>query len=274
MKSAFALVTATLLPWTLAMPIDDIPSSDLETSVCGFLREPLAFWLFQRAAGSPDERRVAGMPGIEKLAFTTGDGRVLGGYALRVARAQGYLLVAQGNAMLADQVIGAFQVFRDAGLDVYLYDYRGYGLSQGKSRLRAFVSDYRELVTALNAGDYRRRYLYGLSMGGVILLNAVGSSDLYDAAVIDSSPSRVSPMGCPADYDPVRHLPADAGRLMFIVGLRDRVVTPFEMAEMTRVARDRGAHVLEGPEFAHPFQDASAEIHRRRMERVADFLRP
>ncbi len=56
--------------------------------------------------------------------------------------------------MLADHLIGEFQLIRDLG-HVYLYDYRGYGLSNGKNRLKALVSDYQEIVSALNAQDYR-----------------------------------------------------------------------------------------------------------------------
>ena len=131
----------------------------LENSVCGFLREPLAFWQFRRAAGTADASRVRSIRDIERLSFTTRDGRELGGYKLRADDPQGYLLVAQGNAMLADQIMGVLAFFRDSGLDVYVYDYRGYGLSEGKSRLKAIVSDYREIVAALNAQGYRRRYL-------------------------------------------------------------------------------------------------------------------
>ncbi|MGH8523433.1 MAG: hypothetical protein ACREXY_04235 [Gammaproteobacteria bacterium] len=80
----------------------------------------------------------------------------MGGYKLRAVTPWGYLLVARGNAMLADHLIGEFQLIRDLGLDVYLYDYRGYGLSNGKNRLKALVSDYQEIVSALNAQDYRR----------------------------------------------------------------------------------------------------------------------
>ena len=46
---------------TMAVP--DNP----ETSVCGFVREPLAFWLFRRAAGSPDAQRVAGIGDIDRI---------------------------------------------------------------------------------------------------------------------------------------------------------------------------------------------------------------
>jgi predicted esterase len=247
--------------------------TDLEASVCGRLREPLAFWLFRSAAGRPDAKRINGVSDLEPISFLTRDGRTLRGYSLRAVHPWGYLLIAQGNAMLADQIIGEFGSFRDMGLDVYLYDYRGYGLSGGKSRLKAIVSDYGEFVSALNARDYRRRFLYGLSMGGVILSNALKTAGDYDAAVIDSSPSRISPLGCPEAYDPVNHLPADCTRIMIILGHRDRVVPPADVEEMAATAESRGAAVLRDLEFAHPFQDVSYETQRRRFREVAEFFK-
>jgi len=242
-----------------------------EASVCGFIREPLAFWLFRRAAGSADAGRVAGIRDIERLTFKAEDGRTLGGYRLRAAAPKGYLLVAQGNAMLADQLMGELQYFRDRGFDVYVYDYRGYGVSEGRSRLTAIISDYQEIIARLNAQPYQRHALYGMSMGGVILLNAVGKSGDYSSLVIDSSPSRISPLGCPEQYDPINHLPADSSRLEIIAGARDSVVRPEEIHELMLAAKFRGARVVLRAEFAHPFQDA-AEIHRRRMQDVADFI--
>jgi pimeloyl-ACP methyl ester carboxylesterase len=247
--------------------------SEPETSVCGFVREPLAFWLFRRAAGTPDAQRVAGIQETERIWLKTRDARTLGGYKLSThGNPQGYLLVAQGNAMLADQIIGELQLFRDQGFDVYVYDYRGYGLSEGKSRLTAIISDYREIVAHLNAQPYHRHALYGMSMGGIILLNAVGESGDYSSLVIDSSPSRISPLGCPEDYDPVNHLPVDSSRIKIISGERDRVVWPEEMEELMMTARSRGAKVVSRLDYAHPFQDVAPEIHRQRMREVAEFL--
>ncbi|HSD97068.1 MAG TPA: alpha/beta fold hydrolase [Sulfuricaulis sp.] len=243
-----------------------------EASVCGFIREPLAFWLFRRTAGSADAGRVTGIRDIERLTFTAGDGRTLGGYRLRATAPKGYLLVAQGNAMLADQIMGELQSFRDRGFDVYVYDYRGYGLSEGRSRLTAIISDYREIIANLNTQPYHRHALYGMSMGGVILLNAAGESGDYSSLVIDSSPSRISPLGCPEQYDPINHLPADSSRLQIIAGGRDRVVRPQEIHELLFAAKFRGARVVQHPEFAHPFQDATDAIHQSRMRAVADFL--
>lgn len=243
-----------------------------ETSVCGFVREPLAFWSFRRMAGSPDARRVASIRGIEQVSFQTLDRRRLGGYRLRAFGVpRGYLLVAQGNAMLADQIIGDFQMFRDRGLDVYVYDYRGYGLSGGNSRLNAIISDYRELIVHLNRQNYPIRALYGMSMGGVILLNAIGADGDFSALVVDASPSRISDLGCPERFDPVNRLPADCSRLQLIIGERDRVVWPGQMEELMLEVKRRGGKVIRRLDYAHPFQDDSA-VHRRRLEEVADFL--
>ena len=245
---------------------------DHEASVCGALREPLAFWAFRHGAGSVDASRVAGIADIERIAFTTRDGRQLGGYRLRVPVASGYLLVAQGNATLADQIARELHYFRRLGVDVYLHDYRGYGLSEGKSRLRAIVDDYREIAASLNAQPYRRRLLYGMSMGGVILLNAVAAMHDYTALVVDSSPSRISRYGCPKIYDPVRQLPPDSSRIMIIGGERDRVGPIAQVEELMRIAQSRGAQVLRDPHLAHPFMDASADLHQSRFQSVADFL--
>lgn len=246
-----------------------------ETSVCGSLREPLAFWLFRSVAGAADARRIAAIRDIEHLAMKTRDGRTLGGYQLRHPNPRGYLLVVPGNAMLADQIAVELQFFRDLGLDVYVYDYRGYGLSSGRSRLAAIVGDYREIVAHLNGLGYQRRLLYGMSMGGMVLLNAIGTRpDQYDALVVDSSPSRISLLGCPHGYDPVNCLPADCSRIKIMGGERDRVVRLADMQDLMAAAQGCGAQVARSTEFAHPFQDASEAIQRRRFQEVADFLLP
>jgi pimeloyl-ACP methyl ester carboxylesterase len=245
---------------------------DVETAVCGSFREPFMFWLWQKMAGAPKPQTSGRMSGAVPLEFTARDGIILRGYKLVAENPKAYLLVAQGNAMLADQLIADLQIFRDLGWDVYIYDYRGYGISQGKSRLAAIADDYVEIVTYLNTLGYAKRFLYGISMGGVILLNAAGNSDLYTRLVVDSSPGRISNLGCPQRYDPLNHLPNDGARLMIISGGLDNVVPPGQMDELIRVARSRGARILQDAEFAHPYQDATAATHRRRQHEVAGFL--
>ena len=245
---------------------------DPEQAVCGALREPLAFWLWQRMAGRPNKSRIAHTPNVQSIRFTARDGVILGGYKIASRIPRGYVLVAQGNAMLVDQLVADLQLFREQGFDVYLYDYRGYGLSGGKGRLAAIIADYTDIVAHLNTLGYTRRFLYGISIGGVMLLNAVGRSHSFDAAVIDSSPSYISNYGCPESYDPMRHLPKDSSHIMIISGVRDLIVSPAQMAELIRIGTSRGAYVLRDVEFSHPFQDKSPEIHRRRLDEVTRFF--
>jgi len=245
---------------------------NVETAVCGSVREPFMFWLWSSMAGSPNPKRVSHIKNLEQIRFKTRDGMELGGYKLAAMNPKGYLLVVQGNAMLADQLVADLQVFRDLGLDVYIFDYRGYGISKGKSRLAAIAGDYAEIVSYLNTLGYAKRLLYGISMGGIVLLNAVGRSQTYTRLVVDSSPSRISDFGCPERYDPVVHLPEDSSRLMIISGAKDQVVAPSQMDELVRVGGSRRGRVLLDNEFAHPYQDFSDAIHRRRQNEVAAFL--
>lgn len=249
----------------------------LEQSVCG-LQEPFMFWLWSGMAGNPDTSRLDGLPHVEPITFQTRDDRTLGGYLLRATGREGrsvpprgYLLIIQGNAMLADQIIGSFTPFSSAGLDVYVYDFRGYGRSGGKRRLKAIVSDYREILAALGS-SYGQRLVYAMSIGGVILLDGLDPGALLDRIVIDSAPSRLSGYGCPPEYDPVDHLPGDCSHFLFIAGDKDHVVSPAMSRELVETAQQRGAQVVRDAAFGHPFMDYDRSAHQRRLQLIQDYL--
>lgn len=272
MLVAFLLLMAMMASAASGAMAAAVQEVDVESAACGSIREPFMFWLWRSMAGSPDPKRVTHLKDLEQIRFKTRDDKELGGYKLTATSPKGYLLAAQGNAMLADQLVADLQLFRDRGLDVYIFDYRGYGISKGKTRLAAIAGDYAEIVSYLNTLGYAKHLLYGISMGGIILLNATGQGPGYTRLVVDSSPSRISDFGCPERYDPVVHLPQDGSRLMIISGRQDQVVTPSQMDELIRVAESRGARVLRDNEFAHPYQDFSDAIHLRRQNEVAKFL--
>jgi len=255
-------------------------SMNLEQSVCG-LKEPLLFWLWSNQAGSPDENRLKGLSNVVDINFKTADGRTLRGYQLaanfvsnksQTSKPKGYLLVIQGNAILADQILAEFRSYAEAGYDVYIYDYRGYGRSEGKRRLKAIVNDYKAIINSLNAGAYEQKFIYAMSLGGIIFLDAITDDLKLDRVVIDSSPARLSTYGCPSSYDPIEHLPMDCSNFMFIIGPRDRVVTPAMSQEMVEKAQLRGARLLTDPEYSHPFMDSSWSVHQRRMSTIEKFL--
>jgi fermentation-respiration switch protein FrsA (DUF1100 family) len=250
----------------------------LEQSVCG-LQEPFMFWLWSGMAGSPNADRLGGLRNVEAIDFETKDNRLLRGYKLkaaggegRVTSPKGYLLVMQGNAILADQIIEEFTPFSSAGLDVYVYDFRGYGRSGGKRRLKAIVSDYVEILAALDSPEYEQQLVYAMSFGGVAFLDGFESHARLDRIIVDSTPSRLSDYGCPSEYDPVNHLPQDCSHFLFIVGQSDRVVPPSMSQALVETARSRGAQLLRDEAFGHPFMDYDRSVHRRRMQAIEEYL--
>jgi alpha/beta superfamily hydrolase len=252
-------------------------SSSLEQSICG-LKEPFFFWLWSSVAGDANATRLAQVANVEDLAITSSDGRILRGYKLKATHAQshaskdqhkGYMLVVQGNAILADQIITRFDQFTRLGYDVYIFDYRGYGRSEGKRRLKAILDDYRQIIQQLGTQQYQRRVFYGMSFGGVVLLDALRHQTGEMTVVIDSTPSRLSNYGCPAAHDPVNNLPRITDNLLVIAGARDQVVKPETSRELLELAEDRGATVLRDPAWGHPFMDGHTP---RRLEVVRRFL--
>jgi len=250
----------------------------LEQSVCG-LKEPFMFWLWSSMAGSPNAHRVAGLRNVEDISLETRDGRTLRGYRLTAngrdgqpSAPKGYLLVMQGNAILSDQIIGEFTAYSSAGFDVYIYDFRGYGRSGGKRRLKAIVSDYAEILAALKSSGYAQGLVYAMSFGGIALLDGFESHGVIDRIVVDSTPSRLSDYGCPPDYDPVNHLPEDCSHFLFVVGLSDNVVTPSMSQELVEAAQQCGAQVVTHEAFGHPFMERDRSVHWRRMKVIENYL--
>jgi alpha/beta superfamily hydrolase len=273
----FRAVFVGLVPiFCMALASAERPPENLEVTVCGWFKERAAFAAWSMAAGRPNPNAWRSVPGSLPISHKTRDGRVLRGYKISptspAGSGSGVVLVAQGNAMLADQLLHDLATLADRGNDVYVYDYRGYGNSEGKRRFKAIVSDYREIFDSLSANANDQKLLYGISFGGIVLLNVIGGGAKFHRAVIDSSPSRISHLGCPAEYDPVRNLPSDSSKLMIISGKNDTVVTPEDMHEMISTAKSRGAQTVVADEFAHPFMDTEQTVHEQRAKLIMEFL--
>ncbi|WP_028115256.1 alpha/beta hydrolase [Ferrimonas senticii] len=79
------------------------------------------------------------------------------------------------------------------GYDVLLFDYSGYGQSQGRASREALRQDGISVLNhVVNWTDVRhsQRYLLGTSMGGAVVVDALASSGLqqqFDLLVVDSS---------------------------------------------------------------------------------------
>lgn len=258
--------------------VQNSSANNREDTVCGFFKEPFLFWLWSSAAPAPDISRVSYLKFVEPVEYQTSDHKTLRGYKYlsndgkgHQVPAKGYVLMALGNAMIADQIIGSLREFSEKHYDVYIYDYRGYGNSEGNRRINAIIEDYKEIARSLNQ-LYERKLLYGISIGGAVVMNVIGSGVEYDAAVIDSSPSLLSDYGCPERIDPLVNLPPDASKLLVITGQKDRVLGESMTSKLRELSHVRGAKTVHGKDYSHPFMDRSNVIHHQRMGLVINHL--
>jgi uncharacterized protein len=125
-------------------------------------------------------REIVETPAAAGLAFRdldleTDDGERLHGWWIAArAPAIGHLLFCHGNAgNVGDRVLNA-QLLSDAGFDVLLFDYRGYGRSGGSPDEQGTYADASAARAALLAqpGVDPERVLYlGESLGGAVALS-------------------------------------------------------------------------------------------------------
>jgi alpha-beta hydrolase superfamily lysophospholipase len=114
------------------------------------------------------------------VAFTTADGVRLHGWFLPAsAPRQGSVLFLHGNAENISTHIASVAWLPDAGFDVLLFDYRGYGRSAGRPSLDGLQRDFDAALGTLLAMpevDPQRVVVFGQSLGGALAITALASS--------------------------------------------------------------------------------------------------
>lgn len=212
--------------------------------------------------------------------FASMDGTKLHGWFLH-ARPVGpepppTVVFLHGNAGNVANHLGGAAWLPGQGFQVFLFDYRGFGLSEGKPEI---LSVHRDAVAAIRMVatrddvDADRILVVGQSIGGAIALTAVASLEgdvAVRALVIDSAPSdfrRIAreklaafwltwPLQYPLAWTvPATPRPLDAAaalsgrRLLFVHGDRDGIVPPHHSFDL--VSATPGAELLLVPGADH-----------------------
>jgi dipeptidyl aminopeptidase/acylaminoacyl peptidase len=132
--------------------------------------------------------------GGESVSFTSADGIKLHGWFIPAAGgAVGAptILHVHGNAGNIESHIGFTEYLPAAGFNLFIFDYRGYGQSEGSARTRGpLIDDTNAALDALlarNDIDRNRIGLYGQSLGGSIGLNVMANRPEIRCAVIESA---------------------------------------------------------------------------------------
>lgn len=194
--------------------------------------------------------------------FTTGDGKRLHGWFFPGEKAQPVLLHFHGNAGNISHRLDLAQMFVRRGLSVFLFDYRGFGKSEGRPSEKGLYQDglaaYDYLVQkeGILPGDM---VLHGHSIGAAVAVE-VALNKSARAVILESAFTSTRDMArtmplffllspfLPANYNNLEKVARLRIPKLFVHGERDEIV-PFSMGE--KLFRAAAA-----PKIFYPVKDA------------------
>ena len=110
----------------------------------------------------------------EEIRFPAQDGTTLHAWWVPSPQSRGTLLFCHGNAGNISHRLDKIDLFRSLGLDVFIFDYRGYGQSRGKPSEKGTYADARGAYAYLTLDrktDPGKIILYGEFLGGAVAIH-------------------------------------------------------------------------------------------------------
>jgi fermentation-respiration switch protein FrsA (DUF1100 family) len=231
----------------------------------------------------------------EDVVFSAPDGSKLHGWFIRSrGPARGSVLHLHGNAANVSNHLPLVAWLPAQGLNVMMFDYRGFGKSRGKPTLDGVVQDARAALDALRARtdiDAKRLVVYGHSLGGASALRLLAQDRSgVRLAIIESAFDRyrgiareaagpglgtvLSPLIAglpgPAD-DPLAALARIDVPLVFIHGTDDRVI-PMAHGERLFAAAREPKRWIAVPGAAHMEAGQLPQVRAAILEAIATAL--
>ena len=125
---------------------------------------------------------------FEDIYFLSSDGTKLNGWYIPAKKSSTTVLFCHGNAGNISHRIEAIDMFSRIGLDVFIFDYRGYGSSQGSPTEEGLYSDahaaFKYLIDKRNINE-GSIVVYGKSLGANVAIELC--SKVSPAALISES---------------------------------------------------------------------------------------
>lgn len=131
---------------------------------------------------------------FESVRFKSGDGTPLHGWFIpgKNPKPKGTVVFSHGNAGSISYHIGFCAWFAEAGYNVLMYDYRGFGKSGGEPDRRGMINDVKAAFSYIMKRpdvDGQRVISYGHSLGGAQSITALAESPVKGlrAIIIDGA---------------------------------------------------------------------------------------
>lgn len=123
----------------------------------------------------------------EDIHFKTSDGLLLHGWYIPAENARASLLFFHGNAGNIGNRLESIETFHNLGLSVFIFDYRGYGKSEGNPTIEGTHLDalaaWRWLVQEKNTPP-EQIVVFGRSLGGAIAMDLMKNDSIRPKALI------------------------------------------------------------------------------------------
>ncbi|HTH95186.1 MAG TPA: alpha/beta hydrolase [Rhodocyclaceae bacterium] len=221
---------------------------------------------------------------FDDMRFNSRDGTQLAGWFIHATGAiQGTVIHMHGNAQNMSAHWGYVDWLPTVGFNVFTFDYRGYGNSQGSPDPRGVFEDAIAALDAIRARENTGPlFVFGQSLGGMLAIAAAGASPAELKAVAAEAPVH-SYSAWAEDVMPEKELALDDTYcaseyiaalspvpLLLLHGTADRVV-PYEHSERLLKAAGTPKQLVTLPNGEH--NDALTERHGDQYRRqLLDFF--
>ncbi len=128
--------------------------------------------------------------------FKTGDNNILNAWYVKAKKGKPTVVFSHGNGDNITEFFPMLKAATDLGYGVFIYDYRGYGKSEGIPHEDGLYEDLESAIKYLNNQHHIKNkdiILWGLSMGGGVTAE-IASKDSFRGVILQSTFSNIRDM--------------------------------------------------------------------------------
>ena len=172
----------------------------------------IILWFFQSRLVYFPQREITMTPdkiglSYDEISFDASDGVKLSGWFIPAENSRGMVLFCHGNAGNISHRLESILVFNRLSLDVFIFDYRGYGQSEGKPTEEGTYLDAEaawDYLVENRQADPAGIIIFGRSLGGAVA-SWLAKERTPGALIVESTFTSIPDIGAEAyPFLPVR----------------------------------------------------------------------